>query len=123
MPTPTALDIIAAGIQDIATALTNPVPNSPLNPLTSQQTEALHDLVTIFNGSLPDDDNEKTPLPLSVEPKKARTEPHAPPTPPEQPITTTYAEMTCQKPRRKQTPMLEPAMTAPKLDVLRFYFK
>jgi hypothetical protein len=58
MPTPSALDIIAAGIQDIATALNRPGPNSPLNPLTTQQAAALRDIVTIFNGVLPVDDNE-----------------------------------------------------------------
>jgi hypothetical protein len=61
MPTPTAVDIIAAGIQDIATALKNPGPNLPLNPLTNQQATALRDLVTIFTAVLPVDDTEETP--------------------------------------------------------------
>jgi hypothetical protein len=71
MPTPSALDIIAAGIQDIATALNRPGPNSPLNPLTTQAA-ALRDIVTIFNGVLPVDDNEDTLSRLRVETKKER---------------------------------------------------
>jgi hypothetical protein len=72
MPTPSALDIIAAGIQDIATALNCPGPNSPLNPLTTQQAAALRDIVTIFNGVLPVDNNEDTPSCLRVETEKER---------------------------------------------------
>jgi hypothetical protein len=72
MPTPSALDIIAAGIQDIATALNHPGPNSPLNPLTTQQAAALRDIVTIFNGVLPVDDNKDTPSRLRVETEKER---------------------------------------------------
>jgi hypothetical protein len=102
MPTPSALDIIAASIQDIAATLNHPGPNSPLNPLTTQQATALRDIVTIFNGVLPVDDNEDTPSRLRVETEKERelqpastptlptpTLPTSDPTPPNPPPTTT----------------------------------
>jgi hypothetical protein len=98
MPTPSALDIIAACIQDIATALNHPGPNSPLNPLTTQQAAALRDIVTIFNGVLPVDDDEDTPSRLRVEteregePQPASTPPLPTPTPP-----ITYAHAICHK--------------------------
>jgi hypothetical protein len=41
MPTLTAVDIIAAGIQDITTTLSDPKPNSSLNPLMTQQAAVL----------------------------------------------------------------------------------
>jgi hypothetical protein len=50
MPTLTAVDIIAAGIQDIITALSDQKPNLPLNPLMTQQAAMLRDMVTIFTG-------------------------------------------------------------------------
>jgi hypothetical protein len=84
LPMPMAVDIIAAGIQDIAAALKNPGPNLPLNPLTNQQATALCDLVTIFTGVLPVDDTEETPSCLRVEPQKER-EPEVPVMPPAAP--------------------------------------
>jgi hypothetical protein len=137
MPTPSALDIIAAGIQDIATTLNHPGPNSPLNPLMTQQAAALSDIVTIFNGVLPADDDEDTPSHLRVETKKegepqpastptlpTPTLPTADPTPPNPPpITTilppptpliTYADAVCHKSRCKAMPKpTTPAIVAP----------
>jgi hypothetical protein len=137
MPTPSALDIIAAGIQDIATALNHPGPNSPLNPLTTQQAAALRDIVTIFNGVLPVDDNKDTPSRLRVETKKERelqpastptlptpTLPTSDPTPPNPPPTTTipppptppitYADAVRRKSRCKAMPKpTMPAIIAP----------
>ena len=39
VPTPSSLGLVAAGLQDIATALTDPQPASPLSPLASQQVD------------------------------------------------------------------------------------
>jgi hypothetical protein len=142
MPTPSALDIIAAGIQDIATILNHPGPNSPLNPLTTQQAAALRNIVTIFNGVLPVDDDEDTPSRLRVETEKEGEPQHGvlpvdndkgtpsrlrvktekegelqpastPPLPtPTLPIT--YADAICRKSRGKATPKpTTPAVVAP----------
>jgi hypothetical protein len=137
MPTLSALDIIAAGIQDIATALNRPGPNSPLNLLTTQQAAVLCNIVTIFNGVLPVNDDEDTPSHLRVETKKegepqpastptlpTPTLPTANPTPPNPPpITTilspptppiTYADAICRKSRCKAMPRpTTPAIVAP----------
>jgi hypothetical protein len=120
MPTPTAVDIIAAGIQDIAKALNEPKPNSPLNPLTNQQAEALRDLVTVFTGVLPDDDAVGTPSRLRVEPQKEKepdipTATEAQPTVPPAMIqspplpSVTYADVARRKPRRNTAPTQPPA--------------
>jgi hypothetical protein len=128
MPTPTAVDIIAAGIQDIATALKNPGPNLPLNPLTNQQATALRDLVTIFTGILPVDDTKETPSRLRVEPQKEREPevpvllPAAPTVPPAlavPPVPPTviptlpvmYANVACRKPRGKRPAAQQSAAT------------
>jgi hypothetical protein len=137
MLTPSALDIIAASIQDIATTLNHPGPNSPLNPLTTQQAAVLRNIVTIFNGVLPVDDNEDTPSRLRVETKKERelqpastptlpmpTLPTSDPMPLNPPPTTTilppptlpitYADAICHKSRCKATPKpIMPAIIAP----------
>jgi hypothetical protein len=99
---PSALDIIASSLQDIATSLNHPGPNSPLNPLTTQQAAVPRDIVTIFNGVLPVNDNKDTPSCLRVETEKERepqsastptlpmpTLPTSDPTPPNPPPTTT----------------------------------
>ena len=49
MPTPSALDRISASINDLATALGNPTPNSPLPPLETSQVAALKELVRLFS--------------------------------------------------------------------------
>jgi hypothetical protein len=112
---PSALDIIAAGIQDIATTLNHPGPNSPLNLLTTQQAAALRNIVTIFNGVLPVNDEEDTPSRLRVETKK-EGEPQPAPNPPlptpTPPIT--YADTVCRKSRCKAMPKpTMPAIVAP----------
>ena len=58
MPTPSAIDRIAAGITDIAQALKNPEPNSPLSPLDTSQVAALNDLMTLLTNTLPPEEAE-----------------------------------------------------------------
>ena len=70
MPTATSTDVIRAGVADIAEALKNPSPGSPLAPLTDTQTQALKTLVDIFkqhdpvkkpsNDAEPDDPTVRT---------------------------------------------------------------
>lgn len=114
MPTPTAVDVIAASIQDIANALEAPKPNLSLNPLTAQQSQALQDLVTVFTGTVSTDDSVETPSslrrrvetprdegPVLVQP--LNTQPavpslHCQPAPL---APTTYADAICRKPRSK----------------------
>jgi hypothetical protein len=72
MPTLIAVDIIAAGIQDIATALSDPKPNLPLNPLMTQQAAVLQYMVAIFTGVVPANDAVETPSHLRVEPLKRK---------------------------------------------------
>jgi hypothetical protein len=57
MPTPTALDRIAAGVHDIATALQNPTEGSPLSPLDSSQVAALDDFLVLLTATLPEPRN------------------------------------------------------------------
>jgi hypothetical protein len=115
MPTPSALDIIAAGIQDIATALNHPGPNSLLNPLTTQQAAALRDIVTIFNGVLPVDDDEDTTSRLRVETKKeGELQPASTPPLPTPTLPITYANAVRRKARCKAMPKpTTPAVVAP----------
>jgi hypothetical protein len=132
-----ALDIIAGGIQGIATTLNHPGPNSPLNPLTTPQAAALRNIVTIFNGCLPVDNDEDTPSRLRVETKKEGepqpastptlpmpTQQTVDPTPSNPPTTTTilppptplitYADAICRKSQYKATPKpTTPAIVAP----------
>ena len=76
MPTPSSLDLIAAGLQDIATALTDPQPASPLNPLASQQVKSLRDLIAALNGVLPVDDSaQDDPSRLRVGPQADQDKP------------------------------------------------
>ena len=60
MPTPTALDRIAAGVHDIATALKNPTEGSPLSPLDSSQVAALNDLLALLTAKLPGPEHQET---------------------------------------------------------------
>jgi hypothetical protein len=125
---PTAVNIIAAGIQDIAAALKNPGPNLPLNPLTNQQVTALRNLVSIFTRVLPVNDTKETPSCLRVEPQKER-EPEVPVMPPAAPtvppalavppvpptviptLPVTYANVAHCKPRGKKPAAHQSAVT------------
>lgn len=55
MPIPSAIDRIGAGILDIASAIKNPTPGSPLSPLDSSQVAALNDLLVLLTALLPDE--------------------------------------------------------------------
>jgi hypothetical protein len=108
---PSALDIVVAGIQDIATALNHPGPNSLLNPLAIQEAAVLCDIVTIFNGVLPVDDNEDTPSRLRVETKKeGELQPASTPPLPTPSLPITYADTICCKSQCKAMP--KPTMPA-----------
>ena len=76
MPTPSALDRIAASLHDLAAAIKHPAPGSPLSPLDTCQVAALDNLIQLFTASMPTDTTATT--------NDAATEPtadsHTPPT-------------------------------------------
>lgn len=53
MPTPSALDRIAAGIRDIATALKNPTDGSPMSPLETSEVAAIDDSLLVVTAKMP----------------------------------------------------------------------
>ena len=66
MPTPSALDRISAGINDIASALKFPTPGSPLAPLNSSQVAALQDLVTLFTPTTAESKDDTSTLTMTA---------------------------------------------------------
>lgn len=56
MPTPSARDRIAASINNLAAALDNPTPNSPLPAFETSQVAALKELVRLFSAQ-PEDEH------------------------------------------------------------------
>jgi hypothetical protein len=69
MPLASSNDIILAGLTDIATALHNPLPNSPLAPLTDSHVATLHQVTTLLTGlSQPNTPSMPTPLPTNATP-------------------------------------------------------
>lgn len=61
MPTPTAIDRIAASLHDLETALLHPSPDSPLALFQSSQVAALQDLLALFTAIVPSSDNDVAP--------------------------------------------------------------
>ena len=57
MPGASSADIIAASLQDIAAALNNPAPKSPLYPLSPTQTRVLKELTALFPVTAPTANN------------------------------------------------------------------
>ena len=60
MPTPSALDRIAASLHDLAAAIKHPAPGSPLSPLDTSQIAALDNLIQLFTASMPTDTTATT---------------------------------------------------------------
>ena len=86
MPSASALDILHAATQDILSALTSPHLNSPLSPLTTVQSQALQETITIFQTSLspptlpsPDPQKQVHFDPTFVHPRKTTLRSHAQP--------------------------------------------
>ena len=61
IPTPSAIDRIAAGVHNIASALTHSTSGSPLSPLDTSLVAALNDLLRLLTATLPDT-NEVHPI-------------------------------------------------------------
>jgi len=88
MPMTSSIDYVKAGIADILHALQNPLPNSPLAPLTDSQVLALKMLMLVLHGmSNPNQPSDSpllpsTPaLPLKAQPPGALVNKLAPPNP------------------------------------------
>jgi hypothetical protein len=67
MPGASSNDIIATCLTDILDALQNPSPNAPVNPLQPTQTEALKQLVKLFQTA---EEKEKDPAKLPMVPEQ-----------------------------------------------------
>jgi hypothetical protein len=117
MPTPTAIDRIAASLHDLATALLHPTPESPLAPLQSSQVAALTDLLEPFTAIMPNDDDvapqndELTitdPNPSDAPRLRVESEPAGVAI-----TTTTYRDATKRKSRKRNTAPQPTATTNP----------
>jgi hypothetical protein len=108
MPTPSALDRIAASLHDLAQALQNPTPGSPLAPISTSQVAALNDIIAMFTpftrtaDDVPDDPIHDAPP--STDAPRLRVEPNPPGEPPKQ---LTYRAATKRK-SRATTPTTTP---------------
>ena len=78
MPTASNLDILAAATNDILMALQKPNTNSPLEPLSDSETQALKQAVTVLHNKLP---SQSLP-PQQNTPKVTSNEPTTVPDPP-----------------------------------------
>jgi hypothetical protein len=82
MPTPSAIDRISAGINDIAAALKSPTPGSPIAPLSTSQVAALNDLLTLLTPTATESESDistHTPTLADVAPPSdAKNAIHAP---------------------------------------------
>jgi hypothetical protein len=69
MPTPSATDLVLTEAADLAKALQNPCPNSPLHSLADNELHKLHELQAILH-------NRAAPTPPTAPPTAPPTDPN-----------------------------------------------